>query len=192
MEIVPDDEDEVLIEAIPLSSRSPTIIDFKIHKEGKKTYFKIIRADEIALDDKTQGRKNDDEMFRVDDLVGEKVVMKTTTGEHEEHIIEDVSTVEPVPTAGEVVTTTVKDSVAPTTDVTEDEITMAQALAALNSIKPKVVVQEQEMSTIILVATTTVTTAVPTPRAPKVLFFMNKNNHKYLLSLHQRIKAKLR
>nr|GEX43646.1 integrase, catalytic region, zinc finger, CCHC-type, peptidase aspartic, catalytic [Tanacetum cinerariifolium] len=44
MEIVPDDEDEVLIEATPLSSRSPTIIDYKIHKEGKKTYFKIIRA----------------------------------------------------------------------------------------------------------------------------------------------------
>nr|GEW46483.1 hypothetical protein [Tanacetum cinerariifolium] len=43
--IVPDDEDWVLIEATPLSSRSPTIIDYKIHKEGKKTYFKITRAD---------------------------------------------------------------------------------------------------------------------------------------------------
>nr|GEW10393.1 hypothetical protein [Tanacetum cinerariifolium] len=39
IEIVPDDEDEELIKAIPLSSRSPTIIDYKIHKEGKKTYF---------------------------------------------------------------------------------------------------------------------------------------------------------
>nr|GEW59740.1 hypothetical protein [Tanacetum cinerariifolium] len=46
MEIVPDDGDEVLIEATPLSSRSPTIIDYKIHKEGKKNYFKIIRADD--------------------------------------------------------------------------------------------------------------------------------------------------
>nr|GEX58164.1 hypothetical protein [Tanacetum cinerariifolium] len=44
MEIVPDDGDEVLIEATPISSRSPTIIDYKIHKEGKKSYFKIIRA----------------------------------------------------------------------------------------------------------------------------------------------------
>nr|GFD31601.1 hypothetical protein [Tanacetum cinerariifolium] len=43
MEIVPADEDEVLIEATPLSSRSPTIINYKIHKEGKKNYFKIIR-----------------------------------------------------------------------------------------------------------------------------------------------------
>nr|GEX09357.1 hypothetical protein [Tanacetum cinerariifolium] len=41
MEIVPDVRDEVLIEATPLSSKSPTIIDYKIHKEGKKTYFKI-------------------------------------------------------------------------------------------------------------------------------------------------------
>nr|GFA02365.1 hypothetical protein [Tanacetum cinerariifolium] len=44
-EIVPDDGDEVLIEATPLSSRSPAIIDYKIHNEGKKNYFKIIRAD---------------------------------------------------------------------------------------------------------------------------------------------------
>nr|GFC27850.1 hypothetical protein [Tanacetum cinerariifolium] len=44
-EIVLDDGDEVLIEATPISSRSPTIIDYKIHKEGKKTNFKIIRAD---------------------------------------------------------------------------------------------------------------------------------------------------
>nr|GFB85197.1 hypothetical protein [Tanacetum cinerariifolium] len=50
-------------------------------------------------------------MFRVDDLDGEEVVMETTTG--------------------------VKDSDAPTKNVTEDEITMAQVLAALKSVKPK-------------------------------------------------------
>nr|GEV05753.1 hypothetical protein [Tanacetum cinerariifolium] len=33
MEIVPDDGDEVLIEATPISSRPPTIIDYKIDKE---------------------------------------------------------------------------------------------------------------------------------------------------------------
>nr|GEW77840.1 ribonuclease H-like domain-containing protein [Tanacetum cinerariifolium] len=121
---------------------------------------------EIALDDETHGRTNEDEMFGVDDLAREDVVMDTTTGEHEERIIKDVSTAEPVTTAGEVVTTTtVKESADLTKDVTEDEITMAQALAALKSIKPKVVVQEQEMSTTILAVTTTVTTAVPTPRA---------------------------
>nr|GEU87299.1 hypothetical protein [Tanacetum cinerariifolium] len=45
MEIVPNDGDEVRIEATPISYRSPTIIDYKIHKEGKKSYFKIIIAD---------------------------------------------------------------------------------------------------------------------------------------------------
>nr|GEV04625.1 hypothetical protein [Tanacetum cinerariifolium] len=70
----------------------------------------------IALDDETQGRINDDEMYGVGDLVGEEVVMDTKIGEHKEQIIQDVSTVEPVTTTGEVVTTTVKDSAAPTTD----------------------------------------------------------------------------
>nr|GEV67831.1 hypothetical protein [Tanacetum cinerariifolium] len=87
---------------------------------------------EIALDDETQGRSNDDEMFGVDDLTGEEVVMDS---------------------AAELVTI-VKDSAAPTTNVTEDEITMAQALAALKSVKPT-----------ILTAATKVTTAVPTSRA---------------------------
>ncbi|GJS49950.1 hypothetical protein Tco_0600071 [Tanacetum coccineum] len=45
MEIVPDDGDVVIVDATPLSSKSPTIIDYKIHKEGKKNYFQIIRAD---------------------------------------------------------------------------------------------------------------------------------------------------
>nr|GFB59214.1 hypothetical protein [Tanacetum cinerariifolium] len=114
------------------------------------------------------GRTNDDDMFRVDDLADEEVVMDTRTGEHVEQIIKDiekkVSTVEPVTTGGEVVTTTVKVSAAPTIDVTEDEITMAQALARLKSAKLKIVVQEQEKSTTIPTAAKTVTTTVTTPR----------------------------
>nr|GEW67676.1 hypothetical protein [Tanacetum cinerariifolium] len=91
----------------------------------------------VAL--KKKGRTNDDEMFRVDDLAREEVVMENTTS--------------------------VKDSVALTTDVTEDEVTIAQALDTLKSTKPKVMIQEQEMSTIIPAATTIVKTVVPTPRA---------------------------
>nr|GEX55833.1 hypothetical protein [Tanacetum cinerariifolium] len=45
LEIVPDDEDDVNINATPLSSMSPTIIDYKIHKEGRKSYFQVTRAD---------------------------------------------------------------------------------------------------------------------------------------------------
>ncbi|GJT68038.1 hypothetical protein Tco_1019518 [Tanacetum coccineum] len=43
MEIVPDDE--VSINAIPLATKSPIIIDWKIIKEGKMGYFQIIRVD---------------------------------------------------------------------------------------------------------------------------------------------------
>ncbi|GKD65996.1 hypothetical protein Tco_1308104 [Tanacetum coccineum] len=38
MEIVPDKE-EVAIDAIPLAVKPPSIVDWKIHKEGKKTYY---------------------------------------------------------------------------------------------------------------------------------------------------------
>nr|GEX53223.1 hypothetical protein [Tanacetum cinerariifolium] len=63
--------------------------------------------EEISLDDETQGRTNDDEMFEVDDLAGEEVVMETTTG--------------------------VKDSDAPTTDVVvqEEEISTTIPAAAI-------------------------------------------------------------
>nr|GEZ82533.1 hypothetical protein [Tanacetum cinerariifolium] len=37
-------DDDVTIEATPLSSKSPTIVDYKIYKEGRKSFFKIIRA----------------------------------------------------------------------------------------------------------------------------------------------------
>nr|GEU65970.1 ribonuclease H-like domain-containing protein [Tanacetum cinerariifolium] len=45
MEIIPNEE-EVAIDAIPLAVNSPKIVDWKIYKEGKKSYYQIIRADE--------------------------------------------------------------------------------------------------------------------------------------------------
>nr|GEX99991.1 hypothetical protein [Tanacetum cinerariifolium] len=44
LEIVFEYDDDVTIEATPLSSKSPTIVDYKIYKEGKKSHFKIIKA----------------------------------------------------------------------------------------------------------------------------------------------------
>ncbi|GJY90509.1 hypothetical protein Tco_0505705 [Tanacetum coccineum] len=44
MEIILDEE-EVAIDAIPLTVKSPRIVDWKIHKEGKKSYYQIIRVD---------------------------------------------------------------------------------------------------------------------------------------------------
>nr|GEW79057.1 hypothetical protein [Tanacetum cinerariifolium] len=45
LEIILDDNDDVKIKATLLSSKSPTIDDYKIYKEGRKGFFKIIRAD---------------------------------------------------------------------------------------------------------------------------------------------------
>ncbi|GJY93695.1 hypothetical protein Tco_0509477 [Tanacetum coccineum] len=44
MEVIPDEE-EVALDAIPLAVKSLSIVDWKIHKEGKKSYYQIIRAD---------------------------------------------------------------------------------------------------------------------------------------------------
>ncbi|GKD69317.1 hypothetical protein Tco_1323407 [Tanacetum coccineum] len=45
LEIVPD-EKEITIDAIPLAVKSPSIVGWKIHKEGRKSYYQIMRADE--------------------------------------------------------------------------------------------------------------------------------------------------
>nr|GEY18468.1 hypothetical protein [Tanacetum cinerariifolium] len=45
LKIVPEDDDYVTIKVTLLSSKSPTIVDYKIYREGKKSYFKIIRAE---------------------------------------------------------------------------------------------------------------------------------------------------
>ncbi|GJT66360.1 hypothetical protein Tco_1017840 [Tanacetum coccineum] len=44
MEIFPNEE-EVTIDVIPLAVKSPSIVDWKIHKEGRKSYYQIIRDD---------------------------------------------------------------------------------------------------------------------------------------------------
>nr|GEY88577.1 hypothetical protein [Tanacetum cinerariifolium] len=45
LEIISEDGDNVTIDATPLSSKSLSIVDYKIYKEGKKSYFQIFRAD---------------------------------------------------------------------------------------------------------------------------------------------------
>ncbi|GKE84352.1 hypothetical protein Tco_1558094 [Tanacetum coccineum] len=44
MEVIPEEE-EVTIDAIPLATKPVSIVGWKIHKEGKKSYYQIIRAD---------------------------------------------------------------------------------------------------------------------------------------------------
>ncbi|GJW21768.1 hypothetical protein Tco_0032390 [Tanacetum coccineum] len=43
--VIPDEE-EVAVDAIPLATKPPSIVDWKIIKEGKIGYYQIIRADE--------------------------------------------------------------------------------------------------------------------------------------------------
>nr|GEW16778.1 hypothetical protein [Tanacetum cinerariifolium] len=45
MEINPD-EDQVTIDVIPLVVKSLKIVDWKIYKKGRKSYYQIMRADE--------------------------------------------------------------------------------------------------------------------------------------------------
>nr|GEU74311.1 putative ribonuclease H-like domain-containing protein [Tanacetum cinerariifolium] len=45
-----DDGDEVTIDATPLSSKSPTIVDYKIYKEMRKSFFQIFKADVDDMD----------------------------------------------------------------------------------------------------------------------------------------------
>ncbi|GKD56781.1 hypothetical protein Tco_1290168 [Tanacetum coccineum] len=45
LKIILDDGDNVTIDATPLSTKSPTIVDYKIYQEGKKSFFQIIRED---------------------------------------------------------------------------------------------------------------------------------------------------
>ncbi|GJV82516.1 hypothetical protein Tco_1522414 [Tanacetum coccineum] len=37
--------EEIAIDAIPLAKKSPKIVDWKIYKEGRKSYYELIRAD---------------------------------------------------------------------------------------------------------------------------------------------------
>nr|GEV98691.1 retrovirus-related Pol polyprotein from transposon TNT 1-94 [Tanacetum cinerariifolium] len=112
---------------------------------------------------KKVGRMHDDDMFGVNDLKGDVVIVDVI----EKSVEKEVSTAKPVTIAGEVVTATnVEVSTALTTITTanvDDELTLVKTLIAIKVAKLKV----------ILTAATTVTTAITTLRA-KGIIFMNK------------------
>nr|GEY11512.1 hypothetical protein [Tanacetum cinerariifolium] len=106
----------------------------------------------IALVDETQGRMNEEEMFKVNDLDGDEVIMDATADEEVEQSTKvnekEVSTADPVITVGEVVTTA-KDvkvtTTATTLQISTNELTLAQTLIEIKAAKPKargVIVQE--------------------------------------------------
>nr|GEX87547.1 putative ribonuclease H-like domain-containing protein [Tanacetum cinerariifolium] len=112
----------------------------------------INQDEEIALVDKTQEKMNKEEMFRVNDLDGDEVIVDVTAGENVEQSTKvaknEISTDDPVTTAGEIVTT-VEDvevtTAATTLQISKDELTLAQTLIKIKAAKPKirgVIIQE--------------------------------------------------
>ncbi|GKE31426.1 hypothetical protein Tco_1450748 [Tanacetum coccineum] len=68
MKIIPGEE-EVAIDAIPLANKPPNIVDWKIHKEGKKNFYQMIRADGSSKMYLTSGGLRFDSMGRFKDNV---------------------------------------------------------------------------------------------------------------------------
>nr|GEU44288.1 zinc finger, CCHC-type [Tanacetum cinerariifolium] len=99
---------------------------------------------EITLVDETQRRMNEEEIFRVDDLDGDDIIMDAITGEDVEQSTKvakkEVSTADLVTTDGEVVTTAEGVEVttaAATSQISKDELTLAQTLIDIKAAKPK-------------------------------------------------------
>ncbi|GKC36117.1 hypothetical protein Tco_1048501 [Tanacetum coccineum] len=129
-------------------------------KQGRKID-DIDKDAEITLVDETQGRHDDDIMFDVSDLAGEEVfVAEQGVPDSKKDDAVQVNTA---------ATTVSTASIIPVSAATktEDEITLAQALAELKSVKPKVTTATtattkgillQEPSESITTTTTTITT----------------------------------
>nr|GEU91851.1 hypothetical protein [Tanacetum cinerariifolium] len=98
----------------------------------------------IVVDD-TQGRMNKKDMFGVNDLSGDEVVVDVSASEKVEQSIKviekEVSTADPVTTAGEVVTTTDTEvtTAATTLQKFKDELTLAHTLIEIKAAKPKAI-----------------------------------------------------
>ncbi|GJT69430.1 hypothetical protein Tco_1028716 [Tanacetum coccineum] len=126
-------------------------------KQGRK--IADIDADEkVTLIDETQGRNDDEFMFDIGVLYGDKVVVET-----EEPVVNAATTtksilvnvVDLVITTAEVVTT------ASTTTTNVDELTLDQTLIEIKAAKPKIVTT----------AATTVTPASTRPKAKGIVFY---------------------
>ncbi|GJW95424.1 hypothetical protein Tco_0175096, partial [Tanacetum coccineum] len=125
MKIVPSEE-EVAVDVIPLATKPPSIIEYKIIKEGKIR--KTIKFNKLwKFKRKMQCRRhNDDLMFDTGVFNDEEVFAGKDIAEKE------VSTADPITIAGEVVNTAnVEVSTASPTaaTITNVELTLAQKLA---------------------------------------------------------------
>ncbi|GJR15399.1 hypothetical protein Tco_0798051 [Tanacetum coccineum] len=116
-------------------SRTPRLK--RLRKVGSA--IRVESSDVASLVDETQGRMNEEEMFRVNDLYGDEVILDATT----------------VTTAG--IETTTTTATIPT--ISKDELTLAQTLIEIKAAKPKNVTT----------AATTVTDASTRPKAKGIV-----------------------
>nr|GFD19564.1 hypothetical protein [Tanacetum cinerariifolium] len=88
---------------------------------------------------------NEEDMYGVNDLDGDEVIVDVTAGKNVEQSTKvaekEVSIADPVTTIGEVVTTTdIKVTTAATTpQISKDELTLAQNLISIKAAKPKAI-----------------------------------------------------
>nr|GEW87706.1 hypothetical protein [Tanacetum cinerariifolium] len=112
-----------------------------------------------------KGRMNEEDMFGVNDLDGDEMIVDVIGGEYVEQSTKDakkeVSTADPVTTTGEVVTTAdIEVTIAATTlKISKDELKLAQTLIEIKAAKTKA----------ITTATTIVTAAGIRPNAKEVV-----------------------
>nr|GEZ38071.1 hypothetical protein [Tanacetum cinerariifolium] len=126
---------------------SDMVLSLEQIKTNQAVKTEIDADEDLSLIDETaqdQWRINKEEMFSVDDLDGDEVIMDVTAGENVEQSTKDakneVSIAYPVTTAGEVVTTAEDVEVtttAATTQISKDDMTLAQTLIEIKEAKPK-------------------------------------------------------
>ncbi|GJX14183.1 putative ribonuclease H-like domain-containing protein [Tanacetum coccineum] len=145
-----------------VSSKDEGLGDQEDASKQERKIDDIDKDADVTLVNETQGMYGDDLVFDTTILDGEEVFVGQDVVEKK------VSTADPITIAGEVVTTaSVKVSAASATPIsaatttttiaiTEVDLTLAQALAELRSVKPKIVVQEPVQRT-----TTTAPSIIP-------------------------------
>nr|GEY75055.1 uncharacterized mitochondrial protein AtMg00810-like [Tanacetum cinerariifolium] len=100
---------------------------------------------EITLVDDTHGRMNEEDMFGVNDIDGDDVVVDVSTSEKVEYSVKvvekEVSTADPITTVGEVIITAGIEvtTVVTTPQISKDKLTLAQTLIDIKAAKPKTI-----------------------------------------------------
>nr|GEY40648.1 hypothetical protein [Tanacetum cinerariifolium] len=113
----------------------PTPFNYPLPSEESQEAKEEEKVKDFKFKKIKEGRINEEEMFEVNDLDGDEVIVDATAGEEVKQSIKvaekEVSVVDPVTTFGEVATTAEDVEVttaATTSQISKDELTLAQTL----------------------------------------------------------------